>query len=435
MDKKRPRQANDPMISPTNPMGSLSYSQNSHRTHKHYDWLDPNAPKPKGSNNDILPQPVAHRPGVADHKQKRRKQTVKNRHPVRRIIKRIFLILLALLIVGGGWLGWKFYQNVYRVTGNNNPFSVFSSTPLRVTDGRTNILLAGYSVDDPGHSGAALTDSIMVVSVDQNTNRAALISIPRDLWVEVPDYGYSKINAAFPYVSEDSSDPDGGIDDGMSALSDIVSDIVGLELHYYALINYSAFRDAVNAIGGITVDLTSDDNPYGLYDPYANLKLPNGVVDLDGQTALDLARARGDGPGAYGFPRSDFNRTEHQRIMLIALKDKATGSGVLSNPLKVAELTDAVGNNVRTDIQASEIQTAAKLVLSIDTENIVSAGLNNVNEKNLLRSYLAPGGQSALIPAAGVDNYETIQEEIQLFLNPPPPETTEPDTLTTDETQ
>src|SRR6185312_9377658 len=125
--------------------------------------------------------------------------------------------------------------------------------------------------------------------------------------------------------------------------------------------------------------------------------------------ALDLARARGDAYNSYGFAGSDFDRTQHQRQMLIALKSKAVSAGVVTNPAKLTKLSDAIGNNVKTDFKTSEVRRLYDLTKNISGNNFKSLSLNDDNGKNLLQSYSSPSGQSALIPAAGIDNYYDIQ--------------------------
>jgi LCP family protein required for cell wall assembly len=383
---RRPQQPINPIVTLAQPISSLTYS-----------------------SELVSVAPYASAGSVAQ----------KRNIPIKRILKWFLITVLIVLLSGAGWVGWKFYSNVAKVTGDKNPLHLFSSVPLKNSNGHVNILLAGYSNDDPGHDGATLTDSIMVVSIDQNKNTALILSIPRDLWVHIPGDGYQKINAAYPYGESSKFSEDGYASGGMGLLEKIVSQDLGIDINYYALINYTAFKDAVNAVGGITVDLTSSDNPYGLYDPYTHLKLINGIVSLDGQTALNLARARGDGPGSYGFPRSDFNRTQHQRQMLVALKEKATSGGVISNPLKVGELADAAGNNVKTDIKTNEMESLFVLLKKVPANSITTVGLNDIHGKNLLKSYTGTGGVSALVPAAGRDDYRIIQQAIQDIINPP----------------
>jgi LCP family protein required for cell wall assembly len=344
----------------------------------------------------------------------------------KKIIKVSIITILLIILISGGWLGWKLYRNAAKITHNNNPFnllSAFKPVPLKNQNGQVNILLAGNSADDPGHDGANLTDSIMIMTINTKTKQASMLSIPRDLWVEVPTMGHQKINAANTIANFSAAGYPSG---GMGALEQVITENMGITIDYYALINYSAFRDAVNAVGGITVNIQSPD-PRGLYDPNISkadkgpLKLPNGSVTLDGQTALNLARARGDSYYSYGFPQSDFDRTQHQRQMLLAIKDKATSANVLANPLKVGKLADALGNNIKTDMKIDEIETFYSYTKGITDTNTLSYNLNDLTKGvTMLKNYTAPNGQSALIPAAGLDDFSDIKVALnKLFSSDP----------------
>lgn len=338
----------------------------------------------------------------------------------RRIVKWSIIALATLLLLVAGWFGWRIYRSIAHITNNNNPFSLFGAfgdTKLRGQDsGRVNILLAGNSTDDPGHDGASLTDSIMVLSIDTNNHQAFILSIPRDLWVYISDLGYhEKINATGNAVDfSEAGYPDGG----MGQLEKTIEDYLGLDINYYALINYTAFRDMVNAVGGITVNIQSSDSR-GLYDSNISkadggpLKLSNGWQELDGQTALNLARARGDGAVSYGFPMSDFDRTEHQRQMLLALKDKATGLNIITDTKKITDLFDAISKNITTDFKLNELVALYNLTKDINPSTIDSYNLNNINNQQLLSNYTTPDGRSALAPAAGVEDFSNIKKAIQ----------------------
>jgi LCP family protein required for cell wall assembly len=354
----------------------------------------------------------------------RRKRKERAPRSWKRRFKRVGLGFGVLVLVAGGWFGFKFYHDIAKFTGDKNPFallSVFHPVPLQNQGGRINILLAGNSADDPGHNGADLTDSIMVLSIDTNNNTALILSVPRDLWVYIPGAGgYSKINAAITYG-------------GMSELQQEVQSNLGLTIDYRALVNYGAFEDLVNAVGGITIDIQSSD-PRGIYDPSidyttktccALAKYPNGPVTLNGKQALDLARARGD-PSPYGIPYGfsdgDFDRTEHQRQMLIAVKDKADQPSVIANPFKVTALVDAVGNNISTNLQVDEIETLYSYMKKINDNSIASYNVNTLEGGNttMLANYDAPDGESALIPAAGMGDFGDIQAQIKRILSSNP---------------
>jgi len=280
-------------------------------------------------------------------------------------------------------------------------------------------LLAGNSADDPGHQGGQLTDSIMILSINTRDNSAFMLSVPRDLWVNIPGQGHSKINEAYVDGESEHFNESGYFGGGMGLLQETIQQDFSIPIDYYALVDYNAFRDMVNAVGGITVNIQSSD-PRGLYDPsvdYAThgplVRLTNGSHALTGEQALDLARARGDAYGSYGFPQSDFDRTAHQRQMLLALRSKASSSGVLANPLKVSSLFDAVGKNIKTNFSLSEAHRLYDIGKKLNGNAIQSIGLNSANGKNLLISYTSYSGESALAPAAGVDDFSDIRAFVQ----------------------
>jgi len=336
------------------------------------------------------------------------------------------LVFLAVISAGyGAWVGWKFVDNAAHIFGWRGLFSLFWPSHLKGEDtGRVNILLAGNSADDPGHEGANLTDSIMLISINTKNDTAYMLSIPRDLYVNIPGNGYAKINEAYQDGNEQHFSQVGYPAGGMGLLEETVSQKFGVQIDYYALIDYSALKDAVNAVGGITVDIQSND-PRGLYDPsidYATngplVNLTNGEHTLNGEQALDLARARGDAYGSYGFPLADFNRTQHQRQMLIALKDRTTSASVFANPIRMGELFDALGKHVQTDIPLGGVRRLYDFSNKIPNSKVQSAALNSATvngqkDVDLLRSYLTSYGQDALIPAAGIDNYTQIDDYIQ----------------------
>lgn len=330
-------------------------------------------------------------------------------------LKRFVLMLLALLIIGGAFLGYKFIYNAHKVFGGNI-FSVLSSTKLKGEDqGRVNILLAGNSADDPGHNGANLTDSIMLISIDTKNNRAFLLSIPRDLWVKIDGSGHQKINEAYVTGIDNNFKQNGYPDGGMGQLEQVVSKNLGIPIHYYALVDYNALKQGVDAVGGVDYTVKSSD-PRGLYDPNIDwttkgplVKLTNGPHHLTGQQALDLSRARGDAYNSYGFAASDFDRTKHQRELMLALKSKIATASVIANPAKLSSLSDALGKNVKTNMSLGEVRRLLDISKDIDSAKVASLSLNEADGKNLLTSYSSPSGQSALIPAAGLDNFFDIR--------------------------
>lgn len=327
---------------------------------------------------------------------------------ISRSLVSLILLVLIFFIVVGTWDAVELSHTSKKMFGSGNLFSLLFGDSLKTdSNGRVNILLAGYSADDPGHQGANLTDSIMLISLNKNTKTGYMLSIPRDLLVNLGSnncssgYQYCKINEAYE-------------DGGMSLLERTVSQDFGVPINYYALIGYTAFRDTVNAVGGITINIHSSD-PRGIYDPSldyttatccALANYPNGPVTLNGKQALNLARARGDAYGSYGL-YSDFDRTGYQREMLLAVKKKAISLRNIINPTKAGHLFDGVANNLRTDLDIGAALPLYSLFDSVNNKSMASYSLRDLKGKNYLMDY-----SGSLIPAAGINDYSQIQAAV-----------------------
>jgi len=318
----------------------------------------------------------------------------------------IFIVLvLFIAVIGLGlWDARNISSASQKMFGSGNLFSLVKGGDLKGRSrGRVNVLLVGYSIDDPGHPGANLTDSIIVLSMSTTNKTGYMLSIPRDLYVKIPGFDYGKINETYQ-------------DGGISLLEQVISSDFQIPIDYYALINYAAVKDTVNALGGISLNIQSSDSK-GLYDPNISptdggpLKLNNGLQTLNGQTALNLTRARGDAYGSYGFAQADFDRTQHQRQVLTAIKAKLNWKLIL-NPRKNSHILNAVANNVKTDLSASEIRPLFGLFNSIPSAQLKSLSLRDLNGHNYLDSYTTIYGQSALVPSAGIDDYSLIDSAI-----------------------
>ncbi len=335
--------------------------------------------------------------------------------------KKVALVLLLLVVLAAGYFVFKFVVAGGRVFSGNVFDLLGSGVQLKQdTNGRTNILVFGTSEDDPGHSGANLTDSIMVLSLDQEKKNAAMVSVPRDLWVDYGEAclsGYSgKINVVYACGEEN-----GGETVGSQRLMDKVGEVFGLDIQYYAHVNYSVVRDTVDAVGGVSVLIDSDD-PRGIMDRNMDwtcqyrcylVKWPNGTATLNGEQALALARARGEGAG-YGLGGGNFDREKYQQRIMVALRDKALSAGTLANPIAVNGLMDALGNNLRTNFTAAEIKTLTELATEVKNESIRSISL--VSEDHPIVTTGMYSGQSIVRPIAGIDDFSDIQAYIKQHL-------------------
>lgn len=332
-------------------------------------------------------------------------------------MKRAALILLVLLVLVGGYFGWKLLMTSGKIFRGNPIAGILNQAkPLKAdANGQSNILLFGTSEDDPQHPAADLTDSIMLASVNQKRKDAYIVSIPRDLYVDFGRAcmsGYSgKVNALYQCVKDKS-----GEEAGSAALRQKIGEIFGVDVQYSAHLNYTVLRQAVDAVGGITVDIKGDDPrgildrnfdwdcPKGRFTCY-NVKYPNGPANLNGRQALFLARARGDVPPTYGLSRSNPDRQDNQRKILLALKDKAVSAGVLTNPVKVNSLLDAVGNNLRTNFDTEEVKTLIELGKTVPSSSITNWSLEDPERPLATASCL--GGN--ICPNKGPRNFSEIQ--------------------------
>ncbi|HSX36621.1 MAG TPA: LCP family protein [Patescibacteria group bacterium] len=280
-------------------------------------------------------------------------------------------------------------------------------------DGRVNVLLLGIGGD--GHEAPDLTDTMMVASIDPVNHTATLLSVPRDLWVNLPGAGSSKINAAYETgkykylgkISEDNSNSK-AIQAGFNSVDQTVENVLGVPIHYNMLLDFQAFRQAVDTLSGVQVNV-----PEQLYDPTMAWENSNnpvlakaGAQTFDGKHALIYVRSR--------ETSSDFARGERQRSVLLALKDKAVTLGTLSNPVKISGLINAFGNNVQTDLGLSDAGRMYSIIKSIGNSNVQSLDLDTA--PNVFVTTGDINGQSVVEPKAGLFDYSAIQSFVRTQL-------------------
>lgn len=360
--------------------------------------------------------------------EKRGKSEKKPKSKARRITFWVSMVLLVLLLAVGGYL---IYKTV--IAGGNifkgNLFDIVRTQPLKEDQhGRSNFLIFGTAEDSEGgmHGGANLTDSIMILSVHQKNKDAYMLSLPRDLWVayqEICSVGnQGKLNAVYFCASDDGQQEELGA----AALQRKAGEITGLDIQYYAHLNFTAVVDAVDAVGGVNVTIESSD-PRGILDRnfdwrcnyqcyYVNYQ--NGEnAHLDGEHALALARAR-NAAGGYGLAGGNFDREKNQQLIIKALREKALSAGTLTNIGKVTGLIDALGNNLRTNIETKEVRTLMDLASTIESDKIMSLSL--VEEENMMVTTGMYLGQSVVRPVAGLLEYSEIHSYVRTQMSSQP---------------
>lgn len=233
-------------------------------------------------------------------------------------------------------------------------------------DERVNVLLIG--VDTLPWRTTALTDAMMVVSLDPVGNTISMLSLPRDL-IGVPlgngdDYG-PKLNSLMSYADRHPEEfPDGGL----AALEGAVGALLGIDIHYYARIDFFGFVEIVDAVGGVEVKVAegfSDPEYTSFGHPDPGWSIEAGTHLLNGIDALAYTRAR------KGVGESDFTRAGRQQQVLIALRNAVTRDGSLL--WKLPELLDIVGDVIVTDMPVERLPDLAAVVDGIDDDAIVRA--------------------------------------------------------------
>ncbi len=249
---------------------------------------------------------------------------------------------------------------------------------------RVNILVLGVD-QRPGESGPWRTDTMMVVSVDPESKSAGMLSIPRDLWVEIPGYGLDRINTA--YVYGDFYQAPGG---GPALAKKTVQYNLGEPIHYYLRVNFAAFQQVIDLIDGVDIyvereinDPLYPDMNYG-YDP---LRIPAGWQHLDGTLALKYARTR------HGS--SDFERMRRQQQVMLAVRDKVTNLSLLPKLLpRARDLAKTLGNSIQTDLTLDQLLRLAQLGSEIERARIRTASI----DETMTSSWTTPQGAMVLVP-------------------------------------
>ena len=245
---------------------------------------------------------------------------------------------------------------------------------------RVNILLLG--VDRRPDEPFARTDTMILVTVDPENSKAGMVSIPRDLYVNIPGYHTTRINKAHFYGEKDSY-PGGGPALAMQT----VQHTFDVPVHFYIKVDFDGFFEIVDTLGGVDIDVpytiddrTFPDNNYG-YDPFY---IEAGSQHLDAQTTLKYVRSR-------HAPGSDFGRAERQQQVLMALKDKALQVGVLP---KIPELWTTMSGSVETNLQLIDIKELGALANELQPADVQTVVLGY----DFTAQHVTEEGAAVLLP-------------------------------------
>jgi LCP family protein required for cell wall assembly len=255
-----------------------------------------------------------------------------------------------------------------------------TSTPkpalvVDIPDSYLNIVLLGS--DKRPTSGAWRTDSMIVVSVDTQNNIVRLLSLPRDLWVYIPDHGYNRINTAdlWGELDESGSGPD--------RVKQTIHHNLGIPIHYYVRIDFQGFIDIIDTVGGVDVDVDC---------PLSDINLTAGMHHMDGKQALRYARSRKS--------TSDFDRGRRQRKVLLALWDQALTLDIIP---KLPDLWRTMKDTFETDLSLEQVVNLAYVGVQLKPQHILSRAIG----RNQVQSWMTPQGAAVLLP---------IEDEIRTLL-------------------
>lgn len=277
-------------------------------------------------------------------------------------LKYVLVAVLALVLVGAG-AAFAYYQNIegnlhagldqkdlekYLVETDltNEPFYML----LMGTDG------SSEREEDESFGGSFRTDSIILARIDPVNKKVSMVSIHRDTMVDMGEYGQQKVNAAHAF--------------GGAALSvKTVSDFAGVDISHYAEINFDGFRDIVDALGGVEVDV-----PVEINDEDAGGHLDAGLQTLNGEQALILCRSR----NTYADSADpDSMRAANQRLVLSAIAEKILSSDVAT----IANSVTAISKYVTTDLDVSDIIGLAQAMRGMDTSTDFYTAMDPVTNK------------------------------------------------------
>lgn len=269
---------------------------------------------------------------------------------------------------------------------------------------RVNVLVMGID-ERKNEDGPWRTDSMIVLTIDPVTLHAGMLSIPRDLWVPIPGFGQDRINKA-NFLGDVYNYPGGG----PALAAETVEYNLGIPIHHYARVNFEAFVQVVDLIGGLDIcveeeinDPTYPDEAYG-YDP---LYISAGCQRFNGALALKYARTRHSGNG-------DFDRARRQQQVIRAVFERVTRLELLPQLIpQTPALWAALQDSVVTDpgLTLDKIVGLANLASKVPPENI----RYGVIDENYVSFYRTPDGQEVLIPIR-----ESIRElRDSIFTNAP----------------
>jgi LCP family protein required for cell wall assembly len=319
--------------------------------------------------------------------------------------KWIKLIVVAIVLIPLTLFAFKGFFSVAKDTIGKTIIKTVGSKVLKDSQGYTNILALG--VGGEGHEAEELTDTILIVSINQKTDNVIMTSLPRDLYIRHELIGGSRINTAFQTAKYKEQDEDAGF----STIMDITEGVTGIEMHYYAMIDFNGLESIVDAVGGVEIDVEET-----IYDPYypdnnygfETFSLGKGLQELDGETALKYVRSR--------KTTSDFDRSRRQQKLIFAIKEKALKLKILTSKSKMTNLLNAINDHHKTNMTFREMITMSEVAIDLDKSNFVSLVIHDDPNTKGGFLYTPPRSQfnDAFVLLSADGNYSQIHTFINM---------------------
>ena len=328
--------------------------------------------------------------------------------------KIVFFAIVAAAIVLS-ILFWKSAHTLTVISTNAEGFEVgtgYQDFALAEEESRFDVLLLGMR----GHGdpeGGILADTVMLASFDEKTGKAALVSIPRDLYVDLPGQT-KKVKINEIYALGEQHSPGGG---GIGLAKQVVSYLSGIYIDHAVVVNFEAFYKLIDHVGGVEITRSvpfKEDKQWRFEgvpgSPYWHkendssgeegwvFEVPAGKSVLDANSALYYARSR--------YASSDFDRMHRQQEIIFALKNKITTLGELANPLRLFRILDILGSNVETDMNITEINEALENARSNSWDNVSKFVIDDSEAGLLVEDRIL--GQFVLLPKDG--NFQNIRQ-------------------------
>ena len=270
----------------------------------------------------------------------------------------VALVLVVLLVAAGSYLWFRAQVSsandrvspeIRAVLQERPSTTLVAAGPVapvvEPSPSAMNLLVIGSDSRSKDASSGGRSDTLIIVHVDPEENYLSVLSLPRDLRVDIPGHGMGKLNTAFAFG-------------GPALAIKTIEQTTGVDINHYLEVGFQAFSDIVDSLGGVYVDVDKRYyNPDYYYEP---IDLYPGYQLLDGTDALDYVRFRHD-------RNMDFGRMERQQRFMTALREQAMGWDL---PFKLPGLISALFSNTTTDLDANEILRLTKWGIGLDGESI-----------------------------------------------------------------